>query len=255
MRRLTLILLLFILGSGPAFAEPAPLRPKARPVPDPIPVTQWDFRPEATEWSRAALAALRQHGKGLIEIAPGDIHTWCPGYARAQEPERRAFWVGFLSALAKYESTWRPDAVGGGGQWYGLLQILPGTARGYGCRARTGNELKDGAANLSCAIRIMSRTVRRDGVIHARSPRWSGVSADWGPMRSEEKRRNMADWLRRQDYCLPSVSPRPRARPASEKLAAGPARPEVRPLPRPQTVLARAETDAPAPPAAPATDG
>lgn len=146
--------------------------------------------------------------------------------------------MGFLSALAKYESTWKPTAVGGGGRWYGLLQILPATARHYGCRARSGAALKDGSANLACAIRIMARTVTRDGVIHARKPRWSGVAADWGPMRSEAKRHEMAAWLRGQEYCQLHVSPRPQPRPAAgmETRVSGPDTPAVVPQPRPETL-------------------
>jgi len=198
-----------------ASSDPAPaIRPQPRPAaPQPVPVARWDGRQQGEEWSRAALAALLEHGRPLTRTVPRDVAQWCPGYKHAQEPERRAFWVGFLSALAKHESTWRPAAVGGGGRWYGLLQILPATARGYGCRARTGNALTDGAANLSCAIRIMAVTVPRDGVIQARTARWRGVAADWGPMRSDSKRREMATWLRQQDYCQLQASPRPRPRP------------------------------------------
>lgn len=146
-------------------------------------------------------------------MTPKDIRDWCPGYARADLATRRAFWVGFLSALAKHESTWNPRAVGGGGLWYGLLQILPATARLFGCKARTGAALKDGAANLSCGIRIMAQTVTRDGVISARRPRWSGVAADWGPLRKAAKREEMAAWLKAQDYCQMQASPRPQPRP------------------------------------------
>ncbi|WP_099827260.1 transglycosylase SLT domain-containing protein [Oceaniglobus indicus] len=198
----------------------APIRAEVRPKPRPpglvdvIPETQWDHHGRGAAWTRAALAALKSHGAPLADTVPGDIGQWCPGYATGDAAQRRAFWVGFLSALAKYESRWRPGAVGGGGRWFGLLQILPATARGYGCRARSGAALKTGADNLSCAIRIMARTVRRDGVIHARTPRWSGVAADWGPMRSDRKRAEMAEWLRSQSYCQRMTSPRPKARPA-----------------------------------------
>jgi hypothetical protein len=95
-----------------------------------------------------------------------------------------------------------------------LLQILPGTARGYKCRAGTGAGLKNGPANLSCAIRIMAHTVTRDGVIHGyRGRRGQGVTADWGPMHSSAKRRDMSGWLRQQTYCAPLNAVRPRARP------------------------------------------
>ncbi|RVT85631.1 ABC transporter permease [Rhodobacteraceae bacterium CCMM004] len=236
MRRLILAAALILPTVLPAWADT--VRPKPRPVADPIPVTRWDFRPEATRWSRAAMGALRDHGAPLVAHVPQDVATWCPGYPHAAPPARRAFWVGFLSALAKYESTWKPKAVGGGGRWFGLLQIVPGTARGYGCQARSGQALLSGAANLSCAVRIMAVTVPRDGVIHGRWPRWSGVSADWGPMRNARKRQEMANWLRGQDYCQRTTSPRPRARPAPEGLVWGPPRAPVKPPLRPRRVAA-----------------
>ncbi|APE45339.1 lytic transglycosylase [Sulfitobacter alexandrii] len=186
------------------------LRPKAR-APN-LPRTRWQHMAGHALWTRTALAALKAHGKPLVDMVPGDIDTWCPAYPQADERRRRAFWVGFLSALAKHESTYKPWAVGGGGRWYGLLQILPGTARGYKCNAGDGASLKSGPANLSCAVRIMAHTVPRDGVISG--PRGNrGVGADWGPMRSASKRREMANWLRRQSYCEPISVVRPRARP------------------------------------------
>lgn len=216
---LTVVIWLAATGAGPR-AEEKPgivagnqgLRPVARRVE--VPHARWAHRPEALLWNRAALSALRAHGRPLIRIVPRDIANWCPAYPQAGPDQRGAFWLGFMSALAKHESTYRPEAVGGGGLWYGLLQILPATARGYGCRARSGEALKHGPSNLSCAIRIMAVTVIRDGVVHGRDRKWRGVSADWGPMRSAAKRRDMAGWLRRQSYCQPMGSVRPRARPA-----------------------------------------
>lgn len=178
-----------------------------------IPQTRWQHRRESALWTLSALSALEKHGAPLTDSVPRDVDAWCPGYRTATPEARRAFWVGFLSALAKYESTWRPDAVGGGGKWYGLLQILPSTARLYGCKARSGDALKDGASNLSCAIRIMARTVPRDGVIALNGGRWGGVAADWGPMRSEAKRTEMASWLRGQSYCAVTTSKRPKKAP------------------------------------------
>ena len=107
-----------------------------------IPTTRWDHRAEAPLCTNAALCALTSHGAPLVRTVADDIAQWCPGYGSAPPALRRAFWVGFLSALAKYESTWKPTAVGGGGKWYGLLQILPATARGYDCRARSGGDLQ-----------------------------------------------------------------------------------------------------------------
>jgi hypothetical protein len=162
-------------------------------------VMRWDHHPEAQEWTEASLVALQSHGAALPQIVPADIEAFCPGYETATVEERRLFWTGLLSALAKHESTWRPDAAGGGGRWIGLLQIAPGTARSYGCAAQDTAALKDGAANLSCAIRIMSRTVPRDGVVGAGGR--GGVAADWGPFTKSEKRAEMAAWTRQQPYC------------------------------------------------------
>lgn len=167
-------------------------------VPDVLPVMGWDARPEAEVWTETTLDALENEGVALLSEVPGDIGTWCPGYVEAAPTERAAFWSGLLSALARHESTWNPAAVGGGGQWFGLVQIAPSTARGYGCDADSGAELQDGAANLECAVRIASHTVLRDGVVAAGG---GGLAADWGPFASAEKRAQMAAFTSAQSYC------------------------------------------------------
>lgn len=218
-------MVIFLGVSGAALASDTSadaVRPEARPavLEAEIPPMRWDHRPRAQIWTRGALRALRAHGQPLVNMVPRDIGAWCPGYASADAPARAAFWAGFLSALSKHESTYKEKAVGGGGRWYGLLQILPSTARGYGCVAGSGEALREGAANLSCAVRIMATTVPRDGVIAAKDSRWRGVAADWGPMRSEAKRRDMQGWLRGQSYCALSTSLRPKARAAASPAQA-----------------------------------
>ena len=166
--------------------------------PDILPATRWDHRPEAEIWTRASIEMLEGEAAVLTEVVPEDVDHWCPGYAEGSEAERAAFWVGFVSALARYESTWEPGAVGGGGRWFGLMQISPATARYRGCEATSGAELTDGAANLRCALRIMSETVPRDGVV---SQGGRGVGADWGPMRQAHVTADIRDWLHQQSYC------------------------------------------------------
>lgn len=167
-------------------------------VPEALPIMAWDEHAESEEWTEATLAALRTEGVALLSEVPGDIGTWCPGYVEAESEQRAAFWAGLLSALARFESTWNPNAVGGGGQWFGLVQISPGTARSYGCSADSGSELTDGSANLACAVRIASQTVTRDGVVAAGG---GGFAADWGPFASSSKRAEMAEWVSSQSYC------------------------------------------------------
>ena len=168
----------------------------------PLPVMRWDHRPESANWTRATLAAVQTHGAGLVSTVPDDIAAWCPGYETASETDRAAFWAGLLSTLAKYESTWNPKASGGGGKWIGLTQIDPRTARWFGCNAKSVADLKDGAANLSCAVRIAAVQVAKDDALIAdANGKWRGVARDWAPFRSASKRQDMAAWTRSQSYC------------------------------------------------------
>lgn len=190
----------------------ATTRPSARP-----PFTgaaRWDGRGQGEAWSQAAMQAIDDAPADLRALVPADIDAWCPGYERNPPHLRAAFWVGTVSALARYESTFDERAVGGGGAWHGLLQISPATARHYGCDATSGEALRDGEANLACGLRIMSRTVARDGVVAASG---GGIAADWGPMSREATREQMREWVRGQDYCAVQTavmaSLRPEARP------------------------------------------
>ena len=209
-----------LAGCADAAGSAAPFKfagiaPVTEPEPPMMPRLRWSHRNEGTDWTLATMNALAAQGEVLDDIVPADVDQWCPRYRDGTEFERRSFWAGLISSLAWHESTHRPEAVGGGGKWYGLTQILPSTARGYGCAATTGDALKDGASNLSCAVRIMARTVKRDGVI---SRGMRGVAADWGPFHSSTKREDMRQWVSAQPYCQAPVetiltkSPRPAAR-------------------------------------------
>lgn len=171
------------IGATPASAEEA------------VPAMRWDHRPEGEEWTEATLVALRSHGATLPATVPDGIDAWCPAYTEAPQEDREAFWAGLISALSKHESTYRPEAVGGGGKWFGLVQIAPATADGYGCNARSGDALKDGAANVSCAVRIMA-TKARDGADGVRA-----IASDWGPFHSASKREEMRAWVSQQPFC------------------------------------------------------
>lgn len=164
-----------------------------------LPVMRWDQRPEAASWTTNTLVEVAARDTTLAGAVPSDIAHWCPAYPKADMDERRAFWVAVLSAVAKHESTWNPKASGGGGRWIGLTQISPATARQYGCEATTVAELKDGAANLACAVRIAAVQVGRDGQVAGNGTR--GLGRDWAPFRASAKRADMAQWTSQQSYC------------------------------------------------------
>lgn len=163
------------------------------------PPMQWDHRPEGEVWTDSALVALSTKDALLSDQVPADIETWCPAYAEAPVEARRAFWAGLLSSVAKYESTWNPLASGGGGRWIGLMQISPRSAANYGCEATSVAALKDGGANLECAVEIMSEQVAKDGMVAGNGS--LGIGRDWAPLRSSQKRADMAAWTSAQPYC------------------------------------------------------
>jgi hypothetical protein len=90
-----------------------------------LPAMRWDNHPEGTIWTTRTLDAIDTHAPHLLETVPRDIETWCPGYPEASVEEREAFWTGILSALAKHESTWNPNAVNGDSGACGWFQRYP----------------------------------------------------------------------------------------------------------------------------------
>ena len=159
-----------------------------------LPAMRWDHRPEAAQWTEATLSALRSYGAVLPATVPADIAQYCPNYSKQGPEERRAFWAGLFSAIAKHESTWNPTAKGGGGRYIGLLQISPATAKYAGCDLSKGG-LTDGASNLACAVRIAALRGPDN------SDPLAAIVADWGPMHSAQKRADVAAYTRQQTYC------------------------------------------------------
>ncbi len=178
-----------------------------------VPRARWEYRADGALWTRVALAAVQGHGAALIETVPKDIAEWCPAYPENPPELRAEFWVGLLSTVSRYESNWKPRAIGGGNRWFGLMQIAPSTAEYRECRVESGAALLNPLDNLNCAIRIMAVTVPRDQAISVKDTRWRGVAADWGPVRTDWMRADMQRYTKRQTYCRPLAEVRPKVRP------------------------------------------
>lgn len=161
-------------------------------------VTRWDHRHEAGAWNAAAMAALQGPGAAMLAEHLSDAEEFCPNWDHADAEGRAAFWVAFMSGLARFESNHRPEARGAGGRYHGLLQILPATARFHGCETGHPDGLLDGAANLACAVRIAARSVARDGVIASGR---GGMAADWPPLRNPRIRGEIAAFTRSIPAC------------------------------------------------------
>ena len=164
-----------------------------------LPAMRWDSAAKAAEWTAEALAQVAEHDAELTNLAPMDIETYCPGYAKAAPEDRRAFWVSIISATAKYESGFNAKALGLNGRYVGLMQISLATARHSGCEATTTASLKDGTANLSCAIKIIAPRVAADGMVAGDGNK--GIARDWGPWAKARTRATIAKWTRAQEYC------------------------------------------------------
>lgn len=195
MTRLPLSIVPISLAAALTLAACAPA-----PVEGPAPevVARWDHRAEADEWNAAALRALHGPGAPMLALNPLDAEEFCPAYDSADAEGRAAFWVAFMSGLARYESGHRPEAAGGGGRYQGLLQISPATARFHDCELSSPRGLYDGATNVACAVRIAARAVVRDGVVATGR---GGMAADWPPLRDPAKRTEIAAFTRQIPAC------------------------------------------------------
>jgi len=185
-------LALALLCSGPALANEAKSANE-------LPAMRWDSAAKAAEWTAVALAQVADHDAELTDLIPKDIDVYCPGYAQASLQDRRAFWVSIISATAKYESGFNAKVLGLNGRYVGLMQISLATARHSGCEAKTTASLKDGTANLSCAIKIIAPRVAADGMVAGDGNK--GIARDWGPWAKARTRATIAKWTRAQEYC------------------------------------------------------
>ena len=190
-RRLSLIAVAAMLAACQPLVEMAPAEA-------PEIVTRWDHRAESDQWNAAAMRALQTDGAAMLDLNPRDAAEFCPDYEMADAEGRAAFWVAFMSGLARYESGHRPEAAGAGGRYQGLLQISPATARFHGCELGSSRGLYDGATNLACAVRIATRAVLRDGVVASGR---GGMAADWPPLRNPVKRTEIAAFTRAVPAC------------------------------------------------------
>src|SRR5215510_5826941 len=134
----------------------------------------WARKNPDGSWTAAAEAAVA--ASSLPQAVPADIDKFCPGYAARNTDERKVFWVGLLSIVARPESNFKPetkfteefaDAQGNKVVSRGLLQISIESAnqRKYSCGIVKAEDLHDPAINLGCGVKILAAWVKTDNVI------------------------------------------------------------------------------------------
>jgi hypothetical protein len=173
------------------------------------PPAGWSARIEAPAWTAAAHQALDAEAAGLLAATPGDIDAFCPGYRSADAAGRRAFYVLFLSEIARIESNFDPaarrlDPAAGSRRNNvntGLLQISQERANANGCGIVDQRQLEDGATNVRCGVRILADLVGRDGVLTGYQRGWKGAARTWAPLRDTARIAQVQAATNAAPYC------------------------------------------------------
>ena len=145
-------------------------------------------------WTLAAENAVK--ATTLTTLAPKDITAFCSAYDGLDADKRARFWAGLLSAMAKPESSFRPetkyvepdilDANNQNVVSRGLLQISMESAnqKAYGCGIQRAQDLHKVDVNLNCAARIMRHWVEKDSLIAAAFKPAVGGARYWSVLRA-----------------------------------------------------------------------
>lgn len=140
-------------------------------------------------WNVEALKQIRAYG--LPGLKPKDA-------AKFGIDGSEASWLLLLAAIAKAESGFDPKQVYKetameGQLSTGLFQMSQASVRAYAKYANTGDEakvagattekLKEPLYNILCAVVILARWVKADGVLASSSSPWKGAARYWSVMR------------------------------------------------------------------------
>lgn len=160
----------------------------------------------ADEWTEFLYKEIDSVAPALIETSPRDITNFCPHFDKLNRDERILFWVRLITLLMSYESGYKPhltydDSKNVGSREpilsSGLLMISHESVMRdiYACTMIDRNkqigqkDLLDPKKNMACAVRVMNRWIREDGVIADRDENpegqvvWKGLARYWGPFR------------------------------------------------------------------------
>lgn len=145
-------------------------------------------------WTRAAEQAVAR--VALARTTPRDVNSFCPNYSYLSSKDRVTFWVALVSAMARPESNFKPeasylepsvrDARGHRVTSRGLLQISQESAnqQRYACQIQRAEDLHDPRINLDCTSKILAYWVKQDGLIAAEGSDPVGGARYWSVLRS-----------------------------------------------------------------------
>lgn len=122
---------------------------------------------------------------------PRDVRDWCPAFRQQTLQGRKAFYLGLISGIARYETDFRANVKyleASGHYSRGLLQLgqlaLSYYPQEYRCDASGDpRQLHDLQENISCGVMLISHWVNRDGYIAAPGNRGDGDARYFGAAR------------------------------------------------------------------------
>ena len=143
----------------------------------------------------------------LPDLVPSDALNFCPRYGVLARTERRDFWAHLLSIMSKYESDFKPETQyqepeppqGPGTLSVGLLQ-LSASDKAYGgrCSGIDAVKLRSPKPNLNCAVTVLSKWVKSDGVIASTSNKGGGRY--WSVLRPVQSGKPRSAYVSIQKY-------------------------------------------------------
>lgn len=182
------------------------------PVKLELPPLAWGVK--RADWSEY-LRHVIFTGSKLPTLVPSGIEAFCPSYRKLDTAQRVEFWAQLISIMAKFESSFNPatkfvepdirDAKGENVASRGLLQISIESARSYGNKLDSAEQLHDPLVNLRCAVRIMEHNVEKHGQFEgfdSAAKRWRGASAYWAVMRGMKNGKPRKSYESIKEYML-----------------------------------------------------
>jgi hypothetical protein len=160
---------------------------------------------DGRDWSVHTYDAVSEVASVLVSTVPSDYREFCPDYPSLSASERKNFWMYLLSAMAQYESNFRPaltyresfrDSRGNYVVSRGLLQLSIESGNGYGCGLKQASDLHDPYTNLECGLRILGRWVARDKRIAGNSGGWKGGARYWSVLRTGSRVNSIKGWTK-----------------------------------------------------------
>lgn len=140
--------------------------------------TAWDSTEGSAAWTETATAELGRSRRALESAR--DIDDFCPGYAGSSPFQKETCWLRILTAMARFESHFRPQATyreSNGRTSVGLLMMNPEHCPG----ADNVALLQKPLANIRCAVSRMSRLVARASYLSG--PGNAGAASYWSVLR------------------------------------------------------------------------